>query len=72
MRRSGAHSVLQSSIARNQRKNNSIVANAMKIMNNALIERLREREKEIAELADKLTAMKSCPIIRTRFEEDEF
>ena len=29
------------------------------------------REPEIKELADKLAAMKSCPILDTRFEEDE-
>lgn len=28
------------------------------------------REREIKELADKLFAMKACPILRTRFEED--
>ena len=27
--------------------------------------------KEITELADKLLAMPECPIIRTRFEDDE-
>jgi predicted Mrr-cat superfamily restriction endonuclease len=41
---------IQSSIAINQKKNNSVIGNAMKIMNNALIERLRDREEELDDL----------------------
>jgi hypothetical protein len=43
------HSI-QSSIAINQKRNGKVVENAMKIMNNALIERLKLRESEISEL----------------------
>jgi hypothetical protein len=41
---------LHSSIAINQKRNSKVVENAMKIMNNALIERLKVRENEIVEL----------------------
>jgi hypothetical protein len=47
---SASSNVLQSSIAINQKKNNRVIDNAMKIMNNALIERLRDREKELSDL----------------------
>jgi hypothetical protein len=42
-----ARSNIQSSIAINQKLNNKISDNAMKILNTALIERIKERDNEI-------------------------
>jgi hypothetical protein len=41
---------LQSSIARNQKKNSNILNNGLKLLNTALFERIRERDNEIIKL----------------------
>jgi hypothetical protein len=50
---------LHSSIAINQKKNNNIINNGLKLINNALFEKIRERDTEIIQLKtlnDKLLA----------------
>jgi hypothetical protein len=48
---------LQSSIARNQKKNNAIQNNAIKILNTALCERVRDRESQILQLKTEINKL---------------
>jgi hypothetical protein len=48
---------IQSSIARNQKINNIIQSNAMKILNSALCERIRERDNQIHQLQTEINKL---------------